>query len=204
MEIISHRGLWKSTEEKNSEGAFIRSVNDGFGIETDIRDLATTLVISHDVPKGSEMQFSDFCAIPGINKVTLALNIKADGLAIQLKNIIEEYELTKWFVFDMSIPDTLGHIKAGNKVFTRVSDIEPEPLLLEYAEGIWLDAFHSDWYSTFDVMRYSMLRKKVCIVSPELHKRSYETVWEKLYKLKDDENISLCTDFPDQALNFFK
>ena len=50
MEILSHRGYWKTVTEKNTIIAFKRSFNLGFGTETDIRDLNGNLVISHDMP----------------------------------------------------------------------------------------------------------------------------------------------------------
>ena len=50
IQIISHRGFWKNDEEKNTLEAFQKSFSNGFGIETDIRDLDGRIVISHDVP----------------------------------------------------------------------------------------------------------------------------------------------------------
>ena len=53
MQIISHRGFWKSKNEQNTIISFQRSFENGFGIETDIRDLNGKLVISHDIPQNS-------------------------------------------------------------------------------------------------------------------------------------------------------
>ena len=49
MKIISHRGFWKESKEKNSEAAFKRSFENGFGLETDIRDYNGDLVVSFRV-----------------------------------------------------------------------------------------------------------------------------------------------------------
>ena len=57
----------------------------------------------------------------------LALNIKADGLQIPLKQLIKKYEITNYFVFDMSIPDALVYIDLNFNVFTRQSEYEKEP-----------------------------------------------------------------------------
>lgn len=38
MKIISHRGFWHNPSEKNTEMAFCRSFELGFGTETDVRD----------------------------------------------------------------------------------------------------------------------------------------------------------------------
>jgi len=82
MIILAHRGLWQSPAEKNSRAALRRALEDGFGVETDIRDRAGQLVISHDPPQAEVPTVAEFfeayaeMGAPGI----LALNIKADGL----------------------------------------------------------------------------------------------------------------------------
>tara|TARA_B100000886_G_C20155158_1_gene379734 strand:- start:159 stop:404 length:246 start_codon:yes stop_codon:yes gene_type:complete len=65
MQIISHRGLWKSLHERNTAVAFERSFAKGFGLETDLRDFNGDIYISHDVPinKKSIMRFSEFLDI---------------------------------------------------------------------------------------------------------------------------------------------
>ena len=55
MIILSHRGYWKSEEERNQEVAFHHSFDLGYGTETDIRDIQGKLVISHDMPQGNEI-----------------------------------------------------------------------------------------------------------------------------------------------------
>lgn len=204
MEVISHRGFWKTPEEKNKEVAFRRSMEEGFGMETDLRDRNGLICMSHDMPSGNEMDFASFCALPGMNAVTLALNIKSDGLAEAVRTTAQEYELKDWFLFDMSIPDMILHTRAGNPVFTRVSDVETTPCMLEQSVGIWLDAFFSDWYSEKDITRYLVAGKRVCVVSPELHKRQPDAVWERLYHLRNEENLIICTDLPDKAADYFK
>ena len=52
-----------------------------------------------------------------------AINVKADGLAEPLKRAFHGKAID-WFVFDMSIPDMKVHIKAGNPVFARMSEVE--------------------------------------------------------------------------------
>ena len=88
MRIISHRGYWKHEIEKNSLTALLRSLNTGFGLETDIRDYSGELVISHDIPGKSVLSFDDFlqCSVNLCveKNLTLGLNIKSDGLAAKL------------------------------------------------------------------------------------------------------------------------
>jgi hypothetical protein len=54
---------------------------------------------------------------------------------------------------------------------------------------------------------YGILKndKEVCIVSPDLHKREPKVFWERLKKMSviDSEKVSICTDFPEEAKQFF-
>ena len=88
MKILSHRGYWKEASEKNSVTAFLRSFNLNFGTETDLRDQNGEIVISHDIPKNDSLLFKNFLKALNDKPLTLALNVKADGLAKELKKIL--------------------------------------------------------------------------------------------------------------------
>lgn len=205
MKIISHRGYWIESEEKNSISAFKRSWELCFGIETDIRDSQGQLVISHDAPSGSEMLLTEFLShIPNL-KLPLALNIKADGLAKHISKLMHSTHLEDWFLFDMSIPDMREYIAMGLPVFTRLSEIETHPVLLEHTNGVWIDAFDSVWYDAKLIKKLLDDRKKVCIVSPELHKRDFSTCWSMFRTpfFITHQYLYLCTDYPQRAKDFF-
>ena len=106
MELLSHRGFWKTADQKNTKEANELSFKNGWGIETDIRDYNKELVISHDIATDNdyttEFLFDQYRSA-GI-KGTLALNIKADGLSKMLLLLLEKYNISDYFVFDMS-PD---------------------------------------------------------------------------------------------------
>ena len=91
MRIIAHRGYWIKPNEKNTAIAFERALRLNFGIETDIRDVQGKLVVSHDMPSGGEMDFSDFLDLCLLYSKArpLALNIKSDCLHDELRNILE-------------------------------------------------------------------------------------------------------------------
>ena len=82
MLILSHRGCWKRSEEKNTLAAFKRSFSSGFGVELDVRDYCGKLIISHNIPDSNSVDFSDFLKIYSeySDKLYLAINIKSDGL----------------------------------------------------------------------------------------------------------------------------
>lgn len=209
MRILSHRGLWLTPPEKNTAEAFSRSFREGFGTETDIRDLDGTLVIAHDPPRRGAMTAENMLALHTAIDATLplALNVKADGLQKMTADLLERFGPTGAYVFDMSIPDMLHWLNAGVPVYTRLSDVEPEPLLLDRCAGIWLDAFYSDWWDVGTLDRHLAAGRRICIVSPDLHKRDYQPVWDQLAaasKVIDTESLMLCTDFPQAAKEFFQ
>ncbi|MCA8906839.1 MAG: hypothetical protein KDA64_02925 [Rhodospirillaceae bacterium] len=204
MVILSHRGFWLEPQEKNTTVALERSRAEGFGTETDVRDLGGRLVISHDPPVGGEIGLSDLLDIFAGSGLTLAINIKADGLSADLGAAFAERDIP-WFAFDMSGPETVRYLAAGLPVFTRHSDVEPAPICYEQSIGVWLDAFHGDWFGPADVRAHLDAGKRVCIVSPDLHGRSPQPVWDwlKASGLHTHPRLSLCTDFPTEARDVF-
>lgn len=206
MQILSHRGYWKRPEEKNQKIAFDRSFDLGFGTETDLRDCGGEILISHDMPKGDEMTFEELLQIMNGRNLPLALNIKADGQADKIKELLGKYNHTNYFNFDMSIPDLVVQVKKGMRIFTGLSDINPQPPLIEKVDGIWLDAFNSEWYSSELIRKWLYKGKKICIVSSDLHKRDHQWQWVMLKEnnLHKEDNLLLCTDFPEKAREFFK
>ena len=207
IKILSHRGYWKTADEKNMKSSFRRSFSLSFGTETDIRDLAGTLVISHDPPIDNQVTVEEFL-LEYINHgidLPLALNIKSDGLQNQLKNLLEKFSIKNYFVFDMSIPDTLSYIQSGMNVFIRQSEYERIPVFLDQAKGVWLDSFEEEWYDESTLSAYVKRGIDVCIVSPELHGRYYLKLWHNLRRMNvlHSGQIMICTDLPEHAREFF-
>ena len=209
MKILSHRGYWKETNEKNLPIAFERSFSLGFGTETDIRDYKGKLVISHDIADEKCISVKEMFEIYNRydNTLTLALNIKADGLQVKLKELLEEYKITSYFVFDMSVPDGLGYLKHKIKAFTRESEYEKIPSFYDEAYGIWLDEFQGHWITKEVIEKHIKNNKQICIVSPDLHKREYKKEWQHYKEMEKElgiNNLMICTDYPEEAKEFFR
>lgn len=210
MHIISHRGFWKKRNEQNKISSFRRSFENLFGIETDIRDSQGEIVISHDLPTKNEILLEElFLLYKELNcKEYLFLNIKSDGLQNKLKDLLVKYDIKNYFVFDMSIPDCFGYVKNNLSFFTRKSELEESPIFLDLAKGLWLDEFYGHWIKLEDILTCINNKKHVCIVSPELHNRSYEDEWSN-YKIieksinLDKSKLMICTDYPLEAMKFF-
>lgn len=207
MKIISHRGYWRDSAEKNTAAAFQRSFNLGFGTETDIRDMGGQLVISHDPPQPGVMDLADFLHIHRAagGGLPLAFNIKADGLQAMLKKSLEDFGVNDYFVFDMSVPDMLCYHNAGVPFYTRMSEYERDPVFLNEASGVWLDGFNSEWFSDDDITSLLKNDKPVCVVSSELHRRDPQPLWKRLRMIDREVYglLMLCTDVPEEACSFF-
>jgi glycerophosphoryl diester phosphodiesterase len=207
--FISHRGYWRCKAEQNSRDAFERSFAEGFGVETDLRDFGGDVVIAHDIQYTNPMTFAQFlelyrkynCDLP------LALNVKADGLQERAKYYLERSGVTKFFFFDMSVPDLLGYQSMDLTFYSRQSEYEPQPAAYEAARGVWLDQFHSEWITSETLAAHVSAGKEIAIVSPELHRRPHLPFWQNLRDicsaLPDQATVALCTDFPGEASEFF-
>ena len=208
MLILSHRGCWEIDEEKNRLIAFKRSFSLGFGTELDLRDDRGVLVVSHDSPDSNSMDFKSllevYCEFD--KGLFLAINIKADGLQKLLVDLLNEYQIENYFVFDMSVPDALGYLNLGMKAFTRESEFERDPAFYEQANGVWMDEFRTPWITPQRIKHHLNNRKKICIVSPELHQIDHLARWKDYKAVSrnvDKGELMLCTDFPEEARRYF-
>lgn len=212
MRVLAHRGWWDRPSEKNSRGALARALASGYGVETDIRDASGELVISHDIPlppqaSNDQLSLKDFLDLYVSFDVrpVLALNIKSDGLAEKLHQALRERAISNYFVFDMSIPDSLSYLNRDMRVFTRRSEFETASRLDERAQGLWLDKFSAPELTVAEIEGALATGKEVAIVSPELHGRPYRDAWEAwscfYLALQPDKKsrLHLCTDLPDAA-----
>jgi len=207
MRIVAHRGYWRTAKEKNKLSAFKRAFGSGFGVETDIRDHKGGLVISHDIAGDKCMNVEGLFRLHSKTEpdLPLALNIKADGLQVKLKKLLNKYKVKHYFVFDTSVPDAVDYLKLGMNVYGRQSEYETDPSFYREVKGIWIDCFKKEWVDETTIRGHLKKRKKVCLVSPELHKRKYMPFWRKLSMMKviKDPNLMLCTDHPEEAGRFF-
>jgi hypothetical protein len=211
--ILAHRGYWLTPEEKNTPQAFMRAFEQGFGIETDLRDQAGKLVIAHDLPTADALLFDDFLTMykqHASPQSVLALNIKADGLQALLAEALRKATIapSAYFVFDMSVPDTMGYLKANLTTFSRISDVEPIPAFAQQAKGFWLDALEAEWLTEPWLQAYQQTYPShpLSVVSPELHRRPHLAAWQAWRSRLAEwpkNTILFCTDYPTEASAFF-
>ena len=207
MILLAHRGAWARAAERNTLAAFRDAFANGWGVELDVRDLDGELVISHDPPAADALPFATVIeayrahGCPG----TLAVNVKADGLEALTAQQLSAVDAAHWFAFDMSVPDTLRYQRDGLPFFTRHSDLETAPALYDAACGVWLDDFAGGFVSQQRIAAHLDAGKRVAVVSPELHGRDREPVWEqwRSWPVWASDEVLLCTDHPLQAQEVF-
>jgi len=209
--ILAHRGLFFNESEKNSPIALRRALDEGFGIETDLRDLDGRVVISHDPPRlnatpsSFEWFLDQVASSPSTGRI--GLNIKSDGLSAMVESEIESIgiDVDRFFVFDMSVPDSLSYLKGCIPVYSRISDYEPMPTILKNAKGIWVDNFNGCFQQVKQAKDLTDKGIRAAIVSPELHLRNHVNLWNQITDagLHLSPLFELCTDFPVEAANYF-
>lgn len=210
LEILAHRGWWLHPDEKNGETALRRAFAAGYGIETDLRDCNGEIVVSHDMPQAGAMTLDALLRIyvTYSTRPTLALNIKADGLADAVRDLLANHAVERYFVFDMSVPDTLGYLARGMTVFTRRSEFETGSTLDGRAAGRWLDAFEAAHVAPDLLVDMLDAGAAAALVSPELHGKPHLEAWhswrDALAGRLSNDSVMLCTDLPDAAASFFQ
>lgn len=206
MRILAHRGLWPEAGGPNSLRALAGALDAGHGIELDVRDLGGSLIVSHDPPTSVLLTFDEVVATATRFAGVLAVNVKADGLHDQLAAALDPLPEQQWFTFDHSVPDLRTALAHGIRCFTRQSDLEPVPTLVEHAAGVWIDGFERDWVAERTVAEHLEAGRQVCLVSPELHGRQHRQIWAEWarWPVATADEVMICTDFPNDAAEVFR
>jgi len=133
----------------------------------------------------------------------LALNIKADGLQKSILALIKQSGTApeNCYAFDMAVPDALGYLEQRFPVYTRLSEVETVPSFLDSAAGVWVDNFTGAFPQVTEAERLLEAGHRVCIVSPELHRREHRALWDEIAAagLHYNPLFELCTDLPQDA-----
>jgi hypothetical protein len=113
----------------------------------------------------------------------------------------------------MSIPELINaHRKNIKNIFRRKSEFESSDKILHFSIGVWLDSFygiHQNLKSL--ILNFLDKKKKIAIVSPELHVKDPKLMYSCWREIKDldipkesKQHLMLCTDNPFIARDFFK
>ena len=168
-------------------------INSQFGIEVDIRDDHRTgeLILAHD-PFVDGCNFNEY--MKNYYHNTLILNIKSERTELQCLDIMKQYNNTNYFFLDSSFPMIylLYTQYNNNKIACRFSEFEPIEQFLKIVDMItyvWIDCFT---YLPLTNEIYNLIKeknKKICIVSPELQKKTVKDIIDYRHYLIDKNII---------------
>lgn len=170
-----------------------------YGVEIDLRTFGSEIIIHHD-PFQEGVKFSEW--LQYYNHKFLVLNVKEDGLEMFISELIEKFKIKNYFFLDQPIPSLFKFSKTSPQFASvRVSDIESTENALKINTGwAWLDSHTGDWDYLLNAMEQLKSRNiKMCLVSPELQRTSYEKEILQLKNLTSKLLIgfdAVCTKYP--------
>ena len=199
MNIIPHRGIWGNEDQKNSIAAISDALEFFDGVELDLRDHPEGIIVAHD-PFSSGALLQDILADLSTSqrKKFFALNIKADGLASGIQDLLTSFGIRHYGCFDLSFPEKKRYLDLGLKVLDRRSDLETNPTT---TTGEVVDCFEYELpVQTLNLSRLQFL------ISPELHGRDPAPYWRELKQsvAADSSKLFICTDFPFELEEFWR
>lgn len=163
MEFIAHR--INTIEELNQ-------VPKEYGVEIDLRDYGGKLILQHDPFKNGE-DFEEY--LKHYNHGTMILNIKSERIEYKVLELIQQYNITKYFFLDSSFPMINQLSNEGEKnIALRFSEFEGLDTILAMVgkvDWVWVDCFTN---LPITKENHSILKElgfKFCLVSPELQKQ---------------------------------
>jgi hypothetical protein len=141
-----------------------------YGIEVDIRDSPSGLIVAHD-PWVGGVSFSEF--IKHVKHRLLIINVKSFGLEQKITDILNDFGIENYFFLDSHISVPYDFHQRQQGCFSgRVSEFEcPSSIVLSGAiyDWVWIDCF-----SKFSLSKscYKLLKEKhdykLCLTSPDL------------------------------------
>ncbi|MDB2515430.1 hypothetical protein N9X11_03405 [Candidatus Pelagibacter bacterium] len=163
MEIIVHRV---------NNSSKLHKIPKNYGIEIDVRDYKTKLILSHDPFKSGE-SLEQF--LKKYNHGTLILNIKSEFIEASAIKLLKKFNIKRYFFLDSSYPSIINMAQKKIKKFAiRVSDYESFENIYKIhpnCKWIWLEIFKNLNLKKRDIKFIENNNIKVCLVSPELHNK---------------------------------
>ena len=150
----------------------LKKIPPKYGVEIDVREYRGRLILQHE-PFVAGEKLEVF--LKKFNHKFIIFNVKSERIEFKILHYVKKYKLKKYFFLDSSFPmiKNLINLKEKN-IACRVSDEEDIKTALNLKQKvIWI------WFETqFPFKKsYPILKKlkknnfKICIVSPDLHKK---------------------------------
>ncbi len=167
-----------------------------YGVELDVRDKYTELVLQHDaLAPGEPWKMY----LQAYNHALLIANVKAEGIEQHIINDLATVHCTNYFLLDVSLPQLVKLSNQGiSNLAVRYSEYEPIELATQFigkVQWVWVD-----WFSTMPLQleQYAYLKQhyKLCLVSPELQGHSTEFIHSTKQLLHNMPIDAVCTKHP--------
>jgi len=175
----------------------LKKIPPKYGVEIDVREYRGRLILQHE-PFVAGEKLEVF--LKKFNHKFIIFNVKSERIEFKILHYVKKYKLKKYFFLDSSFPmiKNLINLKEKN-IACRVSDEEDIKTALNLKQKvIWI------WFETqFPFKKsYPILKKlkknkfKVCIVSPDLHKKKIKFDKNEILFLKKNNLIdAVCVKF---------
>ena len=192
MEYIAHR--INTVEE-------LKKTPKEYGVELDLRDFGDRLILQHD-PFTDGEDFEEY--LKYYNHGTMILNIKSERIEHRVLELIQKYNIQKYFFLDSSFPMIYSLSKDGEKdIALRFSEFEGLDTILnmkDKVDWIWVDCFTRLALTNLEANLLKQAKFKLCLVSPELQGYDPECEIPKMWNVLVERNIfidAICTKRPD-------
>ena len=182
----------------------LKKTNINFGVEIDLRSKNKDIYLHHDPFKKGEL-FSKW--IKSYKHKLIVLNVKEEGLEPKILKILKKNNVKKYFFHDQTFSSLIKNMHK-TKVSIRYSEFEELKKidkLFNSIKWLWIDNFTE---IKIDKKFYNYLKRKkvkICMVSPELVKRSRSKEIKKIvtYLKKNKLMIdAVCTNNSNLWINF--
>ena len=172
-----------------------------YGVEIDVRSYNNKIILNHDPMKNGEYLDN---WIRKYNHKFLIINIKEEGLEKYIIKILKNKKIKDFFFLDQSFPFLIKTLNSNETRcairFSEYEDIKTINNLKKKINWVWVDHFSK--FPLNKSISNSLKKKniKICIVSPEIVKK---TSIQNLKKLKNSikkKNIhidAVCTKNPE-------
>ena len=172
-----------------------------YGVEIDVRSYNNKIILNHDPMKNGE--FLDNW-IRKYNHKFLIINIKEEGLEKYIIKILKNKKIKDFFFLDQSFPFLIKTLNSNETRcairFSEYEDIKTINNLKKKINWVWVDHFSK--FPLNKSISNSLKKKniKICIVSPEIVKKTSIQNLKKLKNSIQKKNIhidAVCTKNPE-------
>ena len=172
-----------------------------YGVEIDVRSYNNKIILNHDPMKNGE--FLDKW-IRKYNHKFLIINIKEEGLEKYIIKILKNKKIKDFFFLDQSFPFLIKTLNSNETRcairFSEYEDIKTINNLKKKINWVWVDHFSK--FPLNKSISNSLKKKniKICIVSPEIVKKTSIQNLKKLKNSIQKKNIhidAVCTKNPE-------